>query len=432
MLDSIKKRNLFAFLIGLFSITTIRIVAVFTITEIILTLFLPYFLFKKESSITLRSKKTKTVLVLLSLWIIGAFISDILNQGSMFHFLKGSIRLIPWLGCFIFAFWFLKREYISLFKYFAVGTLFSFVLDVYIFQYITFDFYEITGRIVFYIISQLAILLSLFYFRNYPRASIIMIMLVGVSQLFAGEGNRSTFLLLFMSAFIVLVIMYYTRFNFNGELMSRAFRKNVFLIIGILIIASLGSKKIYESLVMNDFLSKKAKEKFEMQSNSEIGLLSGRGEFISAALAIYDAPFFGHGSWALDTKNYGIKAAQIAGLPKKERDMLKSVYKRRNAAGKTPLIPCHSHLTSAWVYHGILGALFWFYIFYLLMIFLIKYLFVKPALILYMIITALGQIWMLWFSPIQGTVIWAFYIALIIRIMDEKDMSDRIKQINKI
>ncbi len=67
----------------------------------------------------------------------------------------------------------------------------------------------------------------------------------------------------------------------------------------------------------------------------------------------------GHGSWAEDPK-YGEMLMDL------EQE---TGYQEEGGAAKVEsfLIPTHSHLMSAWVYAGIFGAAFWFYVLYLVL-----------------------------------------------------------------
>lgn len=415
------RRNLklLAFILGIFSLTPIRFVAVFSISEVLMFLFFPYLLFRIHSIIGDR-KRIRWTLLLFILWIIAAFFSDFVNESSMTQFLKGGVRQIFQFNCFLFAFWIFKKEnYIELFKYFSVGTVISSFLSVYYFQNLAFDSYELSERTSYGSYVYIVLIINLFYFRKYPRFVILSNFLYATGHLFAGDGSRSSFLVGFMSTFIILFSMVYTRWSFNGEQMSQKVRKQIPFLLVLIVLSGYSSKMLYEYLVLNSYMNEEAITKYEKQANSKMGfnILSGRMEPVAAALAIADAPLFGHGTSASDEAGYMIKAAEITGAP---MDEIIRYYDLRRAEG-TSLIPTHSHITTAWVYHGILGMLFWMYIFIIIVKFMFKYLFVYPEYSLYLIMFCIGRIWMLWFSPTQDMVTWGIFVALIVRIMDEQD-----------
>jgi hypothetical protein len=117
-----------------------------------------------------------------------------------------------------------------------------------------------------------------------------------------------------------------------------------------------GTFKIYDFAASTGLLGFHAQQEFEVQSAGEFGvLLGGRGEIFSSALAIRDSPILGHGSRALDT-DYALQGQMIM------RDLgYKPLAPDPQAA--TGLIPEHSYLFGAWTNAGILGAVFWAWVF---------------------------------------------------------------------
>ena len=127
--------------------------------------------------------------------------------------------------------------------------------------------------------------------------------------------------------------------------------------LGIAVLAVVaGTFKIYDFAATAGLLGYRAQEKYESQSSGEFGvLLGGRGEIFTSALAIRDEPILGHGSWALDT-DYAQQGQMIM------RDFgYRPPDPEPQAA--TGLIPSHSFLFGAWVDAGILGAVFWAWVF---------------------------------------------------------------------
>ncbi|MHA1569773.1 MAG: O-antigen ligase family protein, partial [Alphaproteobacteria bacterium] len=88
--------------------------------------------------------------------------------------------------------------------------------------------------------------------------------------------------------------------------------------------------------------------KYRRQTETGLGFfLGGRTEILISAIAIKDSPFIGHGSWAKDP--------YYASLLLQYRPELTSVY-------ESGLIPTHSFLFGAWVEAGVVGAIFWLWI----------------------------------------------------------------------
>ena len=116
--------------------------------------------------------------------------------------------------------------------------------------------------------------------------------------------------------------------------------------------AGAGTIKLYEFAASDGYLGRAAQEKYERQSQGNLGIvIGGRTEILASTQAVLDSPIIGHGSWARDIKYVKIMLEE---LMKSGRVLEGTLY-------KSDLIPSHSHLMGAWVEHGILGAFFWFW-----------------------------------------------------------------------
>src|SRR5206468_4091362 len=86
-------------------------------------------------------------------------------------------------------------------------------------------------------------------------------------------------------------------------------------------------------------------------------LLGGRPEIQVSLEAVKDSPILGYGSWAQDRKFVEMLF---------DIEVEQGVYEVSDLAEfENNFIPTHSHLMGAWVWAGILGASFWFYILWL-------------------------------------------------------------------
>ena len=107
-------------------------------------------------------------------------------------------------------------------------------------------------------------------------------------------------------------------------------------------------------------LGQDAKEKYEQESSGKYGvLLGGRTEILAALPAIYDSPILGHGSWAKEPLYIILQNQALARLG------YTMAWDISNEDLQEGLIPTHSYLFGAWVDGGILGAVFWGWIFVL-------------------------------------------------------------------
>jgi len=150
-------------------------------------------------------------------------------------------------------------------------------------------------------------------------------------------------------------------------------------------------------------------KKFETESETKIGVLSGRSNFISTYFAVKDSPIIGHGSWAKDYSGYGLKTAYLIDDYSKI-----NYYRNRSDPG---WIPGHSHIFTAYIWHGILGALFWIYVLIILWGTFRYYMGNIPELFAYFAIALPNLFWAILFSPFGGrvTVVMVIVLSVLVR-----------------
>jgi hypothetical protein len=116
----------------------------------------------------------------------------------------------------------------------------------------------------------------------------------------------------------------------------------------------------YQYAANTGILGEDAKEKYQEQSSGDYGiLLGGRTEILATFPAIYDSPILGHGSWAKEPLYIILQNQALARLG------YKTAWNIADEDLQEGLIPTHSYFFGAWVDGGILGAVFWGWIFVL-------------------------------------------------------------------
>jgi hypothetical protein len=113
-----------------------------------------------------------------------------------------------------------------------------------------------------------------------------------------------------------------------------------------------GLVSAYSYAASSGLIGLEAKEKYETQTSSSLGLiLGGRAESLASTQAIIDSPIIGHGSWARDLHYVELLVTRLeqAGMEIQGDPFVDD------------LIPSHSHLLGAWVEAGVLGGVFWFW-----------------------------------------------------------------------
>jgi O-antigen ligase len=419
----LQKRQMLAFVFGLGATFTVRIIGIFALSDFIAIAFFPLLISKKDLFI---DKNFRKVIVLLLLWMLATPISDIYNQTSWIDSLKGFFSLVPFLACLIFTYWLLNKDF-RLINPFLWGYSISFVLSAGLgldtFYQEMLSRKELTsvtqlghyGKILTWILSSFITgAFSFTYFKRFPRLVILVIFIFSIFSLI--EGTRSIFLINLIVAVSLLVFFNYSRkFDWDGKMLQDFVKRKIVRFSLILFLMLFTVKFIYEFSAQKGYLGEAELHKMEIQKSSKIGVLSGRGEFIAAAMAIKDEPLLGHGSFAKDKVGYGYKAALLASF---SEEVVVDIERK----GETNYIPAHSHLLQAWVYNGILGGIFWIFILYLLFKFLINNAFLFPFYMAYILASLFSIIWSIIFSPFSNKPFLAASITFFLVLMKEGDL----------
>ena len=167
------------------------------------------------------------------------------------------------------------------------------------------------------------------------------------------------------------------------------------LVAAVIGVAALAvTTKSYSHLARSGVLGEKAKIKYEAQISVKGGIIAGgRSEFLIGLAAVLDKPLTGHGSWPEDTIGYAERASERFGVEIREPKTPKNFRK---------FIKAHSAIVGAWVDHGILAAVFWLYVFYLVATNFWRVTQYLPDYTGVVIFNCCGFFWHFFFSPIQS------------------------------
>lgn len=157
-------------------------------------------------------------------------------------------------------------------------------------------------------------------------------------------GTRS------LAGMCIIAGVYLTLYQFLRARSALGARSNVraFVVAVFVILASLAASQAYVVAAGEGHLGIDAEEKYRQQTGTGLGFFfGGRTEILVSAVAIQDSPIIGHGSWA--------KNPYYASLLLQYRPELTTTY-------ESGLIPTHSFLFGAWVEAGVVGAIFWLWI----------------------------------------------------------------------
>jgi len=407
---------LILFLIGLFSLTQVKIGGKIGISEFFMVISSPFLFFKDLSS--LKRDGFLTMINLALLWLVGAAFSDWMNGSVFDQSIRGLSVPVVIFSTVVVIHHFLRDD-IRDCKWLLLGLACSLVLSTFVFQRGTAgdmaaegDMAGAVQKVVGYKLfwsNQIKTWFSLpvqtMYLQMPFAMSMLCVSIVAVASLL--RGGRSAFLFALMS--LVLLVM--GRKNINA---MRNVKRHIVLVLGILACIGIGVKSLYKYAGTHGWLNDYETKKFERQTSEGDSvmklLMAGRGEFFIACFAIVDKPLLGHGSWAVDTKGYVQDFIFRYGS---SEDLRMQMLQDAQEAGGLHIIPTHSHITTAWLWHGLPGAIFWFYILYLVYRVFFKCLNVVPELYGYLVLAIPDFTFDIFFSPFgMRTLECLFFVVL--------------------
>lgn len=395
--------DILAFLIGLGSCYTFHLTGDIPLCEVILIPTLLLLFAIRSSRLRLRKTPLGTILLLMLLWLLGQIVTDIYRSTSSHDWLRGNANIVFFMLDLVGMIMLLKgnmRRQIIILLGFACGGILSVKLQPSLFPgKMAFKF-----GYAFPVMYFTAIISSYFYKRHrYFVVSLLFLANIAVNTLLNLRSLTLTMLIAF--ALIVPIIPEWIgRIRILPPAHTRA---RVLAVMGITLVAGVLAGKLMTSLAASGLLGPDAQQKNKAETVAGWGvLIGGRPEILVSSRAVFDSPILGHGSWAKDPK-YSEMLANIEaeyGMPIPDEG--------ENSEG---LIPAHSHLMSAWVDAGILGAVFWIYYFVLVLKALLRSGMgdspLKPVHIFLMTMS----LWEILFSPFGGVqrIVESVYIVII-------------------
>jgi hypothetical protein len=337
------------FIIGLFSLYYVNVIGQLYISEILLTLLTPILWLRRGRSL-LKNPDARKIMSFGALWFIGQVLTDILRQTPVFDLARGWSGIIVLLFSFS-SLYLLMGNNIRRIKIFACGYAISGILS-FLIQASPY-FSSSPWKFGF---GGPAVLLTFLFVIMVSRGELIRMrkwlwLIIGVGGLSFFLDARSLGGIVILSGLVLLL----RTSSFTRWILVRFRIRNLFA-AGLVLAGLLwGLLEGYAYSAKQGLLGPAAQYKFESQYNGNVWglLLGGRIEILASSQAILDSPIIGHGSWAKDAK-YRHFIYQLAQLGYQVNMSQLDSY-----INSTDLIPAHSHFTQAWVWAGLLGALFW-------------------------------------------------------------------------
>ena len=387
---SIGLAELFLFVAPLMQFVQLHVMGVLSGTDILLLLAFPLVLLRNLRQ--LRQRQVFMILLLGLGWLISQVITDLIRDTPPVDFLRGWSKIGLTLTHFttIYLLTYRSRRRFLLFGFgFIAGQLLTLRINPGVFFAASpwkFGYCGPVTLVVFLLTSTLP------YFRR--RKMLVLLAAVAIALINLFMGARGVALISLLAG------IYAFSLRRAGAVRLRGSR--LLFTLGVVLLSGWIFMSFYSYLAQSGELGATAQSQYETQGSGEGGvLLGGRSEILSSAMAIFDSPIIGHGSWARDPKYKFI-------LEERRREL---GYARVGVMSDD-LIPTHSHIFGAWVEAGVMGAVFWFYIFCIVLRIMMKAPGSEPILPI-CIFVSIAMLWNILFSPYGADmrVVFAYFAA---------------------
>ncbi|BAP56002.1 hypothetical protein THII_1705 [Thioploca ingrica] len=367
--------------------------------ELLLISILPLLVAKKGW--LLLQAKPRLILILGMIWLIAQIFTDLIRATPFEDFSRGWSKIIFLMLNFSAIYLLLidnVKRIILFTAGFAIGGLLSF--------YINPSEFALTAPWKFGLATPTSLLVVLIaQWRIITRIRLLpelLIVTFGGIAIYLGSRSLGGFFILSG----LLLYIHHTPKVRNWFTKKRVTPIRTVILLIIISLLAWGTLTIYGIAASSGMLGEEAEIKYHQQLGDYGIILGGRVEILASSQAIIDSPLIGHGSWAKDSK-YKLNLLELANLGYEinEQAILES---------KSDLIPSHSHLFGAWVEAGILGALFWAWVFILIIHTLYKILKIEHVLLPLLVTILIDAAWSILFSPFGALerLRWGFFLTL--------------------
>jgi len=400
-----KTKNWLVFLLGLGAITEIRVIGSIGLSELA-CYFLAPFLFWAHFALFKRLR-FGLFFSLLALWGFSAVLADYVAQTYVLDRWKGVAPIYSIFAVTVCATVLLSDD-IKRVRWFLVGAFLSALIASFVFTPAA--VVESAAKSGGGATSDSAFNYSAWYYGTIGAVFVLPVQLaypvlpLWVSMGLVAAGAIMQLLLGGRGAFLVaLVALAFLWFGRQARQRSyRPRRMPVIMLTVVLLIVGVLAKGVYEYAVSGGYMGDQELAKYETQTKTGSSawslLLRGRGETFAGFFAAFDKPILGHGSKAWDTAGYYQAFVEKYGDKEDVRQLVEA-YSRGII-----LIPAHSHIVAAWLWHGAGGLLFWLYVLWLLYKTASLWMWHVPELIGWFALIIPSMFWNVLFSPLGSRV----------------------------
>lgn len=335
--------KIFAFILGLTVTYRFNLVGQISISEVLI--FSTALLVIGRRLPVLGLPFVKSIALLGVLWLLSQIFSDIIvNQSPRGNYLRGWANIIMIIGSFVF-FLCLFIDDTTRLLWFIAGLIPAGLYRAFVVRDTPAPM-GIAAHDEFWNLwvqpwAQPAMLLTAaLLWRRSNLMAIVAMVLYGCFAIVGGA--RAHGMVFILAGAISLYVSRSSRLGVRATTMFTV--RAAFIVIPIMLILFFA----YVNLGLRGNLGPKTQSQLQALSQpyNPINVVMGaRGQFYISGVAVADKPLFGHGSWAPAGK-YAVLYREVTG-----------------SNLSIDLIPAHSTIFIAWIYAGILGAVFWVWVF---------------------------------------------------------------------
>ncbi|MBQ6142498.1 MAG: hypothetical protein IJI54_14580 [Kiritimatiellae bacterium] len=396
-------------LIGMFSMTQIRVIGSIGISELVICLIAPVMFIQDLNQ--LRKDGFMPILMLALLTCISCCISCYVNATPFEAGIRGfASPYVLWAGLVVMHRCLLKN--LNGLRWFIVGFAISTVINTFTFQtgadMATFgeggqvDAQVLMSGPLFWVSKLRHFFLDIpiggFYIVT-PLIYSILAPLGLVAFTFATSDSGRAMALSFFATSMLLIV---------GRKRVEAMKSisKHFVLVGVaMICAAAAFKALYKYAATHGYLTEKAEAKYAGQSKGGTGflqlLMAGRGETFIGGMAALRKPVWGYGPWPIDKENISEEYLMTYGTEEDINIHLRTLadYARFGITMRQHWLPCHSHIIGFWVWYGAIGGVLWLYVLYLIYKFLRYDVAIMPQWFGYFSFMIPTAVWNICFSP---------------------------------
>ena len=418
-----KRAGWYLFLIGLGSLTQIKIGFSIGISEIFVYLAAP-FLYARNATM-LRRDGMMPLLFLGLLVNIMNVVSGFANHIPAYIYFKGFASTYPLLAFPIVLHHLLSKNPLG-HRWLLLGVALSNVINIFMFQtsFETTRYAQgmegaaavesIMSGPIFWI-SRLSNFIRLpfagwFWETPLMYSCLAPIGLAAFSMLTSASGRSA--------ALGSLGIMFIAILCGKSRNRMRRFGRNIVLVFLLSIIGIFIAHAGYRYAATHGVLSEKAQKKYEEQTKGDGGILrllmGGRGEFFVGFLEALNKPWIGHGPWAVDNGEAAMYFLREYGDFEDYENMAK-LYRSMQESGMSTLrpIPAHSHIASFFLWFGIVGLIYWLYVIYAIFRYMHKEMAAAPHWFGVLALATPSFFWTLFFSGFGYRIVTMPYVVIL-------------------